>query len=183
MKKLHYITATLALASAGLLSAQTTDTAPTGPRHGGHRGPGGRGGHPVIRILDADKNGEISATELTNAPVALKALDTNNDGTVSASELRPARPAADATTSTTKRTPPAGAPARPTGSRPADATLPTGEHTRPIDPVMLALDADKDGALSAGEITRSTASLKALDANSDGKLTGDELRPLPPAKN
>ena len=48
---------------------------------------------------------------------------------------------------------------------------------------MFALDANSDGALSAGEIGNATASLKALDANSDGKLTQDELRPLPPSAN
>ena len=51
------------------------------------------------------------------------------------------------------------------------------------DLMMVALDANKDGALSASEIAGAVASLRALDANSDGKLTRDELRPLPPAKN
>jgi hypothetical protein len=46
---------------------------------------------------------------------------------------------------------------------------------------MLALDADKDSALSAAEIANATASLNALDADKDGKLTRTELRPEPPA--
>jgi hypothetical protein len=60
----------------------------------------------VVRVVDADKNGELSAAELANAPAAIRTLDTNTDGTILADELRPARPA-DAPT------PPAGAPERP----------------------------------------------------------------------
>jgi hypothetical protein len=58
-----------------------------------------------------------------------------------------------------------------------------GTRAHPDDLVMLALDANKDGAISAAEIAGAVASLQALDANSDGKLTRDELRPLPPASN
>ena len=164
MKKLQYVSAMLALTTAGVLSAQTSDTtAPRGPHRGGHRGPGGPG-HPIVRALDADKNGEISAEEITAAPAALAKLDANSDGVVAIDELRPARPA-DAPT------PPAGAKAR------------MAARAHPDDLMMLALDANKDGALSATEIAGAVASLKALDANSDGKLTRDELRPLPPAKN
>lgn len=162
MKKLHVIAAALAFAATGLLLAQTTDsTAPRGP----HRGPpgGGPGGHgrgqPLLRVLDADKNGELSADEITAAPAALAALDQNADGAVSADELHAGRPA-------NAPTPPAD------GAR----------HRRAASPVMLALDADQDGALSAAEIKNATASLKALDANKDGKLSRDELRPLPPSE-
>ena len=175
MKKLHYIAALAALASAGALSAQTADpTAPRGPRGPGHRGPGGHGGHPIVRALDADKDGEISATELANAKAALAALDKNADGNVSIDELRPARP-----------TPPAGATTAPEGGRthPAGAPARGDQLSRPVDPVMLALDANNDGGLSSAEINNAVASLKVLDANSDGKLTRDELRPLPPVKS
>jgi hypothetical protein len=86
--------------------------------------------------------------------------------------MRPARPA-DAPER------PADAPSRKGTPPDADGT----QRTRPSDPVMLALDANSDHALSAAEIANATASLKALDANGDGKLTRDELRPLPPAAN
>ena len=165
MKKLHYIAAFLALTSAGLLSAQTSDdTTPRGPHRGGPHGPGGRGGHPIARALDTDKDGEISAAEIAAAPGALAKLDVNGDGAVSVEELRPMRPA-------NAPTPPADAPVR------------HDVRARLADPLMLALDANKDGALSAAEISGAVASLKALDANSDGKLTRDELRPLPPTSN
>lgn len=126
------------------------------PPHGGHRGRGPRGPEPIVRAIDADKDGVISAAELTNAPKALLALDKNGDGKLTADEIRPPRPA-DAPP------PPADAP----------------KH--PVSPVMLALDANGDGELSATEIANAGVSLAALDVNHDGKLTIEELRPLPPA--
>lgn len=175
MNKLHRILLTLSLSSAAVLSAQTTTPdSSTGAHRGGPGGPGGhggprRGGNPIVRVIDADKNGELSSTELANAPAAIRTLDANGDGIVSADELRPMRPA-------NAPTPPADAP-----TRPADATKPAdGTRPHPIDPVMLALDANSDGSLSTAEIANAASSLAALDLNKDGKLTPDELRPLPP---
>lgn len=156
-----------ALITAELLCAQTDPTdAPAGPRPGGPGGPGRF--HPVLRALDADQDGEISAAEIPNAAAALRTLDTNADGSLSAEELRPAHPGRRGAPPADAPMPPAGAPRGP------------GPHPRPADPVMLALDANGDGVLSAAEIDNAPASLKALDANGDGKLTRDELRPLPP---
>ena len=50
-------------------------------------------------------------------------------------------------------------------------------------PVMAALDADKDGVISAEEISNAVAALKTVDKNSDGKLTEDELRPSFPGRD
>ena len=47
-------------------------------------------------------------------------------------------------------------------------------------PVLIALDADKNGEISGKEMANATAALKSLDKNSDGKLTEDELRPNRP---
>ncbi len=44
-------------------------------------------------------------------------------------------------------------------------------------PIMIALDADKDGVISSAEIENSVIALKNLDKNKDGKLTEEELRP------
>jgi Ca2+-binding EF-hand superfamily protein len=44
-------------------------------------------------------------------------------------------------------------------------------------PVMSALDADKDGEISAEEIDNAAKALKAIDKNNDGKLTMEEIRP------
>ncbi len=46
-----------------------------------------------------------------------------------------------------------------------------------MNPLMQALDTDKNGELSAAEIANASAALKALDKNGDGKLSADELRP------
>lgn len=178
MKNLAYIIAGVSLGAAAVLTAQTTPTSdtPSSPRRGhgpGHGGPGGpgRGGHPIVRALDTDKNHELSAEEITNAPATLRALDRNNDGSVSFDDLRPERPA--------------DAPARPARKQRPEGITATERgpgRGRPADPVMLALDANGDRALSAAEIASAAASLEALDANLDGKLTPDELRPLPPSK-
>jgi hypothetical protein len=142
----------LPLSLASLAFAQT-DAAPRGPRPG-QRPPGGP---PLIRALDADHDGEISAGEIASAASSLRVLDTDADGQLSAAELHPPRPA-------NAPTPPEGT-ARPT----------SGE--RPRDPVLAALDTDGDGALSAAEIANAPAALARLDANKDGKLTPEELRP------
>ncbi len=44
-------------------------------------------------------------------------------------------------------------------------------------PIMMALDADQDGTISAEEIDMAVVALKKLDKNKDGKLTMDELMP------
>ena len=161
MKTIHRIALlALPLGVAAGLSAQPSSDMPRPPRRG--RPPFFV--HPIIRVLDADRDGEISAAELANAPTALKALDTDGDGKISGAELRPA--------------PPPDAPKPPADLPPPPAT----DRPHPEDPVMLALDANGDGELSAAEIANAPTSLKALDANKDGRLTPDEYRPLPPEK-
>ncbi len=78
-----------------------------GPRFGG-RGFGGppsgdsdrrRGGgpppeimirmYPVMNTLDADNDGEISASEIENAAASLKRIDRNGDGKLTIDEMRP----------------------------------------------------------------------------------------------
>ncbi len=54
----------------------------------------------------------------------------------------------------------------------------SGGH--PEHPLMVALDLDDDGALSADEIAGAVAALLTLDADGDGALSEDELRPAPP---
>ena len=44
-------------------------------------------------------------------------------------------------------------------------------------PLLAALDADRDGTVSAVEIVSAPRSLRALDADGDGRLTPGELRP------
>ena len=59
-----------------------------------HRGQGPR--HrmpsPIMRVLDADKDGELSADEIANASTALLTFDQDGDGVLSRDELQPPRP-------------------------------------------------------------------------------------------
>jgi hypothetical protein len=155
------------------LLAQTDSTA-AGSGHR-HRGPGGPGRlPPVLRALDVDRDGEISPAEIAGSSAALSTLDADADGSVSTAEMHPPRPERPADA------PPPPADAGRRGPRGPGGPEGRGGRPHPVFPVMLALDANADGALSATEIENSPASLKALDANGDGKLTHDELRPLPP---
>lgn len=45
--------------------------------------------NPVLATLDADHNGEISADEIKNSSVALRALDKNHDGILTPAEVLP----------------------------------------------------------------------------------------------
>jgi Ca2+-binding EF-hand superfamily protein len=45
--------------------------------------------HPVLAVLDADHDGEISASEILNARAALLTLDKNRDGQLTEGELLP----------------------------------------------------------------------------------------------
>jgi hypothetical protein len=109
---------------------------------------------PIMSVLDADTNSVISATELEGASAALAKLDTDSDGTLSAAELTPKR---------------AGAGNRSSGG-------PSGF----VPPLLKALDADGDGALSKEEIANAAAALKTLDKNGDGQLSRDEIMPQRP---
>jgi caffeoyl-CoA O-methyltransferase len=65
-----------------------------GPRADGPPGPGrfGPPPNPLIAILDADEDGQISEAEIDNAPAALRKLDKDNDGNLTPDELRAGGP-------------------------------------------------------------------------------------------
>lgn len=50
-----------------------------------------------------------------------------------------------------------------------------------MNPIVEALDLNKDGIIDADELAKASESLKKLDKNNDGKLTEDEFRPQRPA--
>ena len=54
---------------------------------------------------------------------------------------------------------------------------PRSNFQRPPHPILAALDADRDGVLSADEIANAATALQQLDKNKDGKLSTRELRP------
>lgn len=59
-----------------------------GPQEGTGQGRGGAQ-NPIVRALDTDGDGKLSAQEITNASTGLKTLDTDGDGKLSREELRP----------------------------------------------------------------------------------------------
>ena len=70
----------------GKLTADELDD----PAETGQVGPDGRArpaGGPLMRVLDTDHDGALSAQELANAPVALKAADGNQDGKLTREEV------------------------------------------------------------------------------------------------
>ena len=73
--------------------------------------------------------------------------------------------------------PPSGPPAGQEEDQPRDTQR---GHRRPPPPLIMALDIDRDGELSADEITLATESLLTLDADGNGRLTRDELHPHGP---
>jgi Ca2+-binding EF-hand superfamily protein len=58
---------------------------------------------------------------------------------------------------------------------------PEGRERRP-EMLMVLLDKDRDGALSADEISAAADVLRALDKNEDGVVSADELRPRRPER-
>ncbi len=114
-------------------------------------GPGMMRMLPVMAALDADGDGEISASEIDGAVSALRKLDKNEDGKLTPDELRPEM----------------GGPGGPGGP---------GDPMAFIEGLM-RFDENKDGKLSKDELPeRMQEMLDAWDADKDGALSKDELR-------
>ena len=120
---------------------------------------------PMIVALDANKDGVIDATEIANAPAALKTLDKNADGQLTPDEYLP------------RCGPPPPPPPPPDGEDGSNTIRRPPPPRPPSDPVVNALDANKDGVIDATEIANAPAALKTLDKSGDGQLTKDELVP------
>ena len=113
---------------------------------------------PLLRVLDASQDGELSAAEIANSSAALGELDKNADGILSPREILPPPP-------------------KKTGNQPPQP--PKG----PPHPLLRALDLNNDRSLSAAEITAAPTSLATLDLNTDGTISRAELSPgKPPRK-
>ena len=68
----------------GKLTADEIDDGSDGVAPDGRkRRPGG----PLMRLLDTDRNGELSAEEIRNAPAILKAANKNKDGRLTPEEV------------------------------------------------------------------------------------------------
>jgi hypothetical protein len=78
MKRTYLLAAVLGL-SMFVASAQDAK-----PAAGAEKKPG----NPLFAALDANGDGELDATEIANAPAALRKLDKNGDGRLTRAEVR-----------------------------------------------------------------------------------------------
>ena len=62
-------------------------------------------------------------------------------------------------------------------AQPPSGGPPMGPGGFPINPLIEALDLDKDGKISREELKQASESLKKLDKNRDGELTREEMMP------
>ena len=158
-----------------------------------------------LASLDADGDGRLSAAELRpprrggpiggpartpqEATAAFMAMDADGDGALAGAELASqfqslvSRADADGDGSATEAeilalmTSEAERPGDP-DRREAAGPPGTGDRpTQPALPLMAALDADGDGAVSGAELASAPRALRALDGDGDDRLTPDELGP------
>ena len=190
MKKSSLAAFVLTLTAASMSVAQP----PGGERGGreggreGGRGPGGDSVSMVDRMMEFDKNGDgkISKEE---APERLQSMfaraDKNEDGLLTKDEI-----SAEIGTRTGG---PEGGRGGEGGPRPEGGRggfgggregggrggfgggQPGGPGMGGPSAIMAALDANKDGELSAAEIDLAIVALKKLDKNNDGKLDRSEM--------
>lgn len=115
--------------------------------------------HPVLRALDANQDGVISADEIERAQELLARLDANKDGSIASDELRPA------------------------GFRPEGRRGPEGEGGPPgasdLVKTLMEFDTNADGKLARAEVPERMQGLfKRADSDNDGVLTAGELNKL-----
>ena len=170
----------------GLMAGTMAFGQEEGRRRGGPPG-GFMRMNPVLTALDADKDGTVSASELSNAGAALKALDKDNDAKLSAEELRPQFGG---------RGGPGGGPQEMVTrlmefDKNSDGVLTKEELPERMQGLMERGDADKDGKLTKDELTKSAGSMRgggpggpggrmdkvvaALDADQDGTISANEM--------
>lgn len=152
---------------------------------------------PVITALDTNQDGIISASEIADAPAALKTLDKNSNGKLTPDECSPPR-AGNSGGPVGMGGPVCSSKSRDFQSRSGHGgtsgvsgsfrTTQTGNPGNPASgngrppkpPIETALDANQDGIISTIEITNASSALRKLDKNSDAQLTPDEYLPVRP---
>ena len=122
--------------------------------------------------MDADGDGALSGTELGSQFQSLLArADADGNGAASEAEIL-ALMTAEAEGPRDREQPDGGG--RESAPQGAGGE---GRPPQPAIPLMAALDADGDGAVSEAEIVSAAQALRTLDVDGDGRLTPDELRP------
>src|SRR6185436_18499158 len=117
----------------------------------------------TLLTLDKNKDGKLAKAEIPERQQGiLDRGDTDKNGVLDAAELRKL-------TADQAAAPPA--PPAPRG--------PGRGGFGGIDLASRALDADRNGEISAEEIENAATTLKALDKNTDGSITEDEVQPPP----
>gem|GEM_PF-1687712 len=131
---------------------------PEGRPDGGRRYEGDGPGRPpfgppaIIRALDSDADGEISAEEIKNASASLAKLDRNSDGKLTREELMPGM-----------------------AGRPGEGGPQVAEFARR----MKEADTNGDGKLSKEEAPeRMRENFDRVDTNSDGYVDEAEVRQM-----
>ncbi|QDV23222.1 EF-hand domain-containing protein [Aureliella helgolandensis] len=207
MKRLFLLTAFCVYALS--FSDSYVNAQPPGGRPGsgggrqsgpGGEGPGGRGQKmsnpaaqqtpPLLRIFDADGDGELSSEEIDAAANALRKLDQNRDGKLTAEELRPAGAGgrvpggtAPGMRQSRERQGPGGPPGggSPGGGRSGvgAASGRRGGDLAQTDAAfaeeIMAFDENMDGALGKSELPEHMhKAFASADANQDGALDEGE---------
>jgi len=131
-----------------------------GPEAGGF--PGGPMGMmkmlPLMKVLDTDQDGSLSAAEIANASKTLIQLDKNGDGVISSEEMRPD---------------PSAMMGGLAGAGPGGNGAMNGQM---MTKLFESRDKDGDGKLTGDEIPeRMRDKLKMIDKDGDGAITKAEF--------
>lgn len=134
---------------------------------------------PLMRALDTDKDGVISAEEIEKASESLKAIDSNKDGKLDMAELRPQPPeGADGGRFGLRggpgdRGPEGRGPGMQPGKSPRDGDRPEGGRPEGDRPRPEGRGGDREGAPSPEAMVKRM--METRDADGNGTLSKSEL--------
>lgn len=127
--------------------------------------------------FDANGDGALGGAELPSQFVSLLSrADADGDGAATAAEILALMTAEAAGPEDEERPEDEEQPESEADDVAPDDGGDDGGRQR-SSPLMAALDADQDGAVSESEIGSAAESLRSLDTDGDGRLTPDELTP------